>query len=124
MRQSSLNMFGFVDDVFTSAKITIKRDSGGSYVNGIWQSGAIVESVHNATVQPLSIKEVNQLDIGADRIKDYFKIYINDESIGQIDPRDKILIDDLGGEYQAYQVDNRISFGRGYCKIIAAKVDV
>ena len=115
----SLDMFGQIDDVFTTGQVTRIYKEFGYYVDGLWQDGATVETQHVATVQPLSPKEAQHIEIGGNRVKDYRKIYINDGSLASIDPQDEWDI--FGVRYKTHDVDNRPS--RNYCKVTVFRVN-
>lgn len=119
----SLDMFGHIDDVFESAAVTRINKYGGSYVNGKWVEGTTTSTTHRANIQPLSNKEAYHLSIGGDRIKDYRKLYINDGSAADIVEADNYTIPGLDGTFKTIQLDNRVPFGRNYCKIIVARID-
>ena len=121
---SALDMFGHIDDVFRSATVTRNSKSGSEYVGGKWVEGVVTQTTHAANIQPLSMKEIAQLEIGADRIKDYRKFYINDGSASEISEADTWTIPGVDGTFESFQVDNRVPFGRNYCKVIAARIDV
>lgn len=119
-----LDMAGHIDDVFRSATVTRTSRSGGQYVDGKWVEGVTSQTTHVANIQPLSMKEINQLEIGADRIKDYRKFYINDGSTTEIAEADTWTIPGVDGTFESVQLDNRVPFGRNYCKIISVRKDV
>lgn len=119
----SLDMSGHIDDVFESAVVTRISKSGGAYVDGKWVPGVEVTSPHRANIQPLSDKEANHLSIGGDRIKDYRKLYINDGSASEIIEADNWTIPGVDGTFKTFMLDNRVPFGRNYCKIIIARID-
>lgn len=119
----SLDMSGHIDDVFESATVTRISKSGGARVDGKWVPGVETTSVHRANIQPLSDKEANHLSIGGDRIKDYRKLYINDGSASEIIEADNWTIPGVDGTFKTFMLDNRVPFGRNYCKIIIARID-
>lgn len=53
------------------------RIANGSYVNGLWVSGAETDSTITASIQPLSAKEVESENVGRDQ-KGAVKVYTND----------------------------------------------
>lgn len=120
----SLDMFGHIDDVFKSATVTRISKSGGMYVDGKWVAGVDTSTTHQANIQPLSAKEASHLSIGGDRIKDYRKLYINDGSASEIIEADNWTIPGVDGTFKTFMLDNRVPFGRNYCKIIIARIDV
>lgn len=123
MSLTSLDMFGHIDDVFASATVIRTSTTGGAYVNGKWVAGTTSTSSHVANIQPLNAKEANHLSIGGDRIKDYRKLYINDGSAGEIIEADTYTIPGVDGTFKTFMLDNRVPFGRNYCKIVVARID-
>jgi hypothetical protein len=119
----NLSMFGHIDDVFTSVVGTRITKSGGAYVDGKWVTGVDSSTTHNINVQPLNAKEANHLSIGGDRIKDYRKIYVNDGSASEITEADNWTLPGVDGTFKTFMLDNRVPFGRNYCKIIVARID-
>lgn len=119
---AGLDMFGQVDDVF-SVGIAARTylDGGGYDQDGIWQDGVEQTTTHKVTVQPLSDRESQSMNIGGDRVKDYRKIYINDGSMGSVTPRGQWSLPDTDGVYETLMTDNRPT--RNYCKVIVSRID-
>lgn len=119
----SLDMFGHIDDVFTSTIGTRTAYSGGGYVDGKWTEGIPSLSEHNVNVQPLNMKQIETLQIGGERIKDYRQVWVNDGSIADIAESDTWVFTGVEGSFKTTQLDNRVPFGRNYCKFIAVRID-
>lgn len=117
----SLDMFGHVDHVFESVKATRKSKSGGAYVSGKWVAGTETETIHSVNVQPLSMKEINFLTSGGERIVDARKVYITDGTSAEISEADTWILGSLPGEYRAIMVDNGPWVN--YCKLIVTRID-
>lgn len=117
----SLNMFGHIDAVFVSTPATRTVETGGSYVNGKWVDGTTEIKPHTVNLQPVNDKEIQALNIGAERIGDLRKIYVNDGDLYNIKPSDIWSFTGLGGTFKAVSLDNRP--WRNYCKIIVSKQD-
>ncbi len=116
----SLDMEGFVDDTFES--IPAQRFSrSGSYVDGIWVPGTEVETPHSVNLQTASLKEIQSLDSGGERLNDVRKVYINDGIDASLAPSDTWEFEGLSGRYKTIQLDNRP--WRNYCKSIVSRID-
>lgn len=119
-----LNMSDFMDDTMesfaaTRFQIPESRDSKGRVVKG-----AETESPHSVNVQPLSEQEINNLGIGADRVNDFRKIYVNDGDLYAITPQDEWEFDSpelVGIRFTSYKMDLRPS--RSYCKAVVHRND-
>lgn len=116
----SLDMFGHIDDTFQSSVAT-RTANAGDWVNGHWVAATGDESMHSVTVQPLSNKEIQTLNIGLERINDVRKIYINDGFGSELKPSDKWTFDNIPGEFKVIALDYRP--WRNYGKIIVSLSD-
>lgn len=119
----SLDMVGHIDDVFTST-VGTRTPQGGSYVDGKWVASSVAPTTHNVNVQPLNMKQIKALEIGAERIEDYRNVWVNDGAIAEISPSDLWTFAGVNGTFKITQLDNRVSFGRNYCKFVAVREDV
>ena len=123
----SLDMFGQIDDVFTST-IGTRTPSGGSYIDGKWVPAAGAPSPHNVNVQPLNMKQIKALEIGAERVEDYRNVWVNDGLIAEISPSDKWTFSGVDGTFKVTQLDNRANYptgySRNYCKFVAVREDL
>lgn len=119
----SLDMFGHIDQVFTSAIASRTAKSGGGYVDGIWKEGTTVVTTHNANIQPMSMKQIDSLRIGAERVSDYRNVWINDGTAASIRESDTWTFPGVDGEFKTTMLDNRAPFGRNYCKFVAVRID-
>ncbi|BAN16834.1 hypothetical protein X848_gp24 [Edwardsiella phage PEi21] len=114
-----LNMNGMIDTVFRSTSAT-SVTTGGSYVDGVWVPGDSQRvTFNNVNIQPLNNKEIQFLQIGAERISNVMKLYINDARAANIDLWCNWEID--GIVYKTIQLDNRP--WRTYCKLMVERVD-
>lgn len=124
---SVLDMFGFIDENFVS--VTAQRVSRtAEYVNGrpVITTGA--SQSHVVNVQPVTDKQIQHLSIGAERINDVRRIYVNDGNLYSILPSDEwvfggIEAQQLGieGTFRCLELDNRP--WRNYCKAIVIRKD-
>jgi len=121
----SLDMFGFVDEVFRSVPAIRYSQSGARDNMGKWVKGAECKDDKRAVnLQPLSDKELVNLGAGGERIQDFRKIYINDGDLYSITPQDEWEFDtpDLEGvRFSTYMLDNRP--WRNYCKCVVVRND-
>lgn len=117
----SLNMSGHIDGIFKSVDATRSGKSGGAYVNGHWVAGVETTNAHNVNLQPLNEKEIQSLSIGAERIGDMRKIYVNDGDMYNIAESDIWTFTGIDGEFKTVSLDNRP--WRNYCKAIVSRID-
>lgn len=126
-RLVSLDMSGFIDDVFQSHVGTRINKTGGGYVDGIWQDGTESTTTHTVNVQPLNQKDINFLQMGGERIQDTRKVYVNDgisPDISEADEWTFVNVDGepLDGTFKCYSLNNRPS--RNYCRFYAVRIDL
>lgn len=122
----SLDMQGFVDDVFVSTPATRISRSGGGYVDGIWVEGTATNSPHNVNLQPLTMDEIDMLNVGGERVVDVRKIYVNDGDMYNITEADLWQFTGVNGTFKSIKLDNRSWQGgnsRNYCKVIVSRID-
>lgn len=120
----SLDMAGHIDDCFQSVPANRYRNGTGEYVEGIWeQSGPDVVTPHKVTIQPLSEKELQdaQIMLGAERVLDSRKVYVNDGDLYKISPADEWQFEGIEGRFKTAKLDNRP--WRNYCKVIVMIID-
>jgi len=120
---SALDMGGHIDDDFRSIS-ALRVSKSASYVDGLPVYGAETTSPHTVTIQPLTAREIGQLDTGARRVSDYRKICVNDGMMAEIQTSDDWEFDSNGRgveRYESVSVDNRP--WRNYCKIVVALYD-
>lgn len=113
----SLNMQGHIDDVFTSFEVT-QRTQPGSYVDGKWVTGSLIDTTFRANVQPATDRQIQTLQMGGRRVVDVRNVWINQTISLSIAPTDKWLIDGL--EFETVSFDNRPS--RTYAKVTVSQV--
>jgi hypothetical protein len=116
-------MTGFIDGVFQSVPATRYREAGGSYVYGIWVDGIDDTSAHLINLQPISEKELNNVEalFGAERIVDARKLYVNDGDLYKITPTDEWQFEGVDGRFKTFKLDNRP--WNFYCKAIVYRID-
>ncbi len=115
----SLDMAGFVDDVFESIPATRVSRSTGGYVDGIYVPGAETETPHRVNVQPATDREIDSLSSGGERINDLRRVYVNDGVLASIADADQWQFD--GQLWKTVKLDNRP--WRNYCKIFVSRYD-
>lgn len=115
---STLSMQGHIDPVFESVPAT-RTVTGGAWVDGIWTPGAGVTSNYTVNIQPVSMRELDFLRQGGERIIDARKIYINDGNMQLIDQTG--VWEFLGQRWKAVGVDNR--YWNDYCKVFVSRID-
>jgi len=117
-------MYGHIDSCFESVPANRFRNDSGSYVEGIWVTpDADVSTPHTVTVQPLSEKELSDivLMLGAERILDSRKIYVNDGDLYQLSQSDEWEFDGIDGRFKTAKLDSRP--WRNYAKVIVMIID-
>lgn len=119
----SLDMLGAVDDVFQSVGATRYAQGGDRDAKGRWVDGAESSSSHTVNIQPLSDREISNIQEGAERIQDFRKVYVNDGDLYSLTPQDEWEFDDISmdGRYTVYMMDNRP--WRNYCKLVVHRND-
>lgn len=117
----SLDMEGHIDDTFESVAATRTPQSGGYGADGIYVNVVGASQPHRVTVQPLINKDLVSLNIGAERILDARKIYVNDGDLYSILPSDLWTFAGIDGTFRTVSLDNRP--WRKYCKAIVSRKD-
>lgn len=120
---TALDMAGHIDADFVSVP-AVRISKTATYVDGIPVSTPESRTDHTVTIQPASSRDVIHIDIGARRISDYRKIYINDGLIANIQEADDWEFDANGRgaeRYETVSLDNRP--WRNYCKAVVALYD-
>lgn len=118
----SLDVLGFIDDVFQSNVATRSAHTGGSYVDGLFVEGSIVATAHNVNVQPVTNgREIEFLQMGGERVGDARVVYVNDGLTASIAESDKWTFTDIEGTFKTVKVDNRPT--RNYCRVVVVRVD-
>ena len=87
-------------DMDTGIVLTIKRETGGGYIDGLWVTGTFLTFKTIGSPQPASAKELQILPEG-DRDKDVFK-FITKKPLRALSDRDNISADIVifkGAEY-------------------------
>lgn len=115
----SLDMAGQIDAVFESVPVTLSYETGGGYVDGIYQEGATVTASYTANVQPLRDRELENLMLTGQRVIDARKIYINNGDLSLLSLGEDMLF--LGQEWKIVSRDLRV--WRNYAKIMVARYD-
>ena len=121
----SLDMFGIIDNVFASIPANQINITGGTYDgDGVWVPGAETTTAYTVNIQPLNPREIDSLQVGAERIKDYRKIYVNDGDFHALSPNAawEFNANNKGNErYKVISGDIRV--WRSYAKIIVCLID-
>ncbi len=117
----SLDMYGFVDDTFESVQAFRTSKTGGYGVNGRYVGASDIPNPHTVNLQPVSTKDLQSLNIGAERINDVRKIYVNDGDLYSILPSDEWSLTGIEGTFKTVSLDNRP--WRNYCKAIVSRKD-
>lgn len=122
---SSLDMGGFIDSDFVSIPANQISQTGGSYDgDGIWVPGAETTTAYTATIQPLSDREIDSLQVGGERVKDYRKIYVNNGDFHALSPKAFWEFDANNNGTERYKViSGDIRQWRNYAKIIVCLID-
>ena len=120
---TQLNMRGHIDRDFTSCVGSRYSKTGGAYVDGRWVEGTETITTHSVNVQPMSMKQIDALSLGAERISDYRNVWVNDGTAAAISEADEWTFAGVTGVFKTTQLDNRVPFGRNYCKFVAVKID-
>jgi len=114
----SLDMLGTVDQCFKNTEVTI-TPIATTYVDGSPVEAPGAATIHNATTQPASAKEIQFLEKGGERFTSVKRFYINDGSTHEVG---SLLADSLTGKnFRITSADNRPT--RNYCKLIAGSED-
>ena len=118
-------MLGHIDANFVSMDANQITVTGGDYDDdGIWQDGTEIASPYSATIQPLNSREINNLNIGGERVNDYRKIYVNEGDFHALSPSAYWEFDANNAgiqRYKVYQSDIRVS--RAYAKLVVVLID-
>jgi hypothetical protein len=118
-------MSGHVGGVLRTCGAVRYSQSGARGADGKWVAGAEVSTIHkDVNLQPVSEKELANLGIGAERIEDYRKAYINDGLTADLTPQDEWEFDApglVGVRFTMDSTDNRP--WNNYCKIVVHRND-
>jgi len=117
----SLDMAGTIDDTFESVGALRTTKTGGYGANGRYVAVSSAPARHTVNLQPLSVKDLQSLSIGAERANDVRKIYVNDGDLYSILPSDEWAFDTIDGTFRTVSLDNRP--WRNYCKAIVSRKD-
>lgn len=117
----SLDMIGHIGDVFTTGTATRRAHTGGAYVNGRWVEGTTTETTHTINDQPLTMKQIDNLQLGGERVLNYRQVWVNDGVLASITEADTWVLPNHTGVFKTTRLDNRPT--RNYCKFIAVRVD-
>jgi hypothetical protein len=118
---TALDMFGQIDDVFTSTYDAVRiSKTGGGYVDGIWQDGTESRTTHPLTnIQQVRDRELEFLMNGGQRIGDTRVLYLNDGITEEINRGNEWEF--FGQRWKVLKLDLRPL--RNYCKIIVERID-
>jgi hypothetical protein len=115
----TINMAGHVSSVLKTCKGTRFAQSGSRGSDGRWSGDPEAPTTHDVNLQPLTEKDVANLGVGAERIQDFRKAYINDGTTGELTPQDEWEFDCeglVGKRFTVDALDNRP--WNNYCKIV------
>lgn len=116
----SLDMEGFIDEVFESVA-AVRTTKSGNYVDGKWVETSENKTPHSVTLQQASGKEIQNLSQGGERILDARRVYVNDGVNYSISDSDLWEFTGVNGIFKTVSLDNRP--WRNYCKIIVSRQD-
>ena len=121
----SLSMLGHIDSTFVSIDANQITVAGGAYdSDGIYQDGTESILPYTVTIQPLNDRELNNLQIGGERVEDYRKIYVNDGDFHALSPKAFWEFDANNVGVQRYKViKSDIRVWRSYAKITVVLID-
>lgn len=121
----SLSMLGHIDSTFKSIDANQISVSGGDYdSDGIWQDGTETELPYTVTIQKLNDRELNNLNLGGERVQDYRKIYVNSGDFHALSPSSFWEFNANNVGIQRYKViKSDIRVWRSYAKITVALID-
>lgn len=105
-----------------SRDITIRRQSGGGYVNGKWQSGSESNITIKASVQAASGEDLQSLEEGR-RSMQSLTIY-TDEKLETVDSQNPDKVTLFGEEYEIITVEPYQSDIISHYKCIAQRRNV
>ncbi|MDX1487719.1 MAG: hypothetical protein R3268_05925 [Acidiferrobacterales bacterium] len=114
----SLNMLGHIDTVFQSLTITLKTEVPGSYDEfGDYVPGIETTSEHIANVQPATLKQIEFLAQGGERVTDVRQVWVNDGTSIPVGAE----LEFLGYSWKVLQADNRP--WRGRTKVVVTRLE-
>ena len=123
----SLDMIGFIDDTFESV-LALRTAKTSTFANGRPVNSVAAPKPHTVNVQPLSNKQIQSLDIGAERKNDTRRIWVNDGDLYSILPSDEWTFAGtqakrmgIEGTFRTLELDNRP--WRNYCRVIVSRKD-
>jgi hypothetical protein len=121
----SLDMLGFIDADFQSIPANQISVAGGDYdSDGIWADGAETVLPYTVNIQSLNDREINNLNIGGERVEDYRKIYVNNGDFHSLSPKAFWEFDANNVGVQRYKViKSDIRKWRRYAKIMVVLID-
>jgi len=120
MVNAILDMFGTIDDAFGTV-VSTRTPIIAGYADGLPSVTYGVPTQHKVTIQPLSDRDINSLDMGGERVIDMRKIYVNDGDLYSIRPADEWIFTGIDGTFKSIQSDLRP--WRNYAKIIVSRTD-
>jgi hypothetical protein len=121
----TLDMSGFIDADFISMPANQITQTGGDYDgDGIWQSGTESSLPYAVNIQPLNDRELNNLNIGGERVQDYRKIYVNDGDFHALSSDAFWEFDANNSGIQRYKaIKSDVRESRAYAKITVVLID-
>lgn len=121
----SLDMGGFIDSDFVSIPANQISQSDGAYDDdGIWAPGGETTTPYIVNIQPLNPREIDSLQVGGERVRDYRKIYVNNGDFHALSPKAFWEFDANNNGTERYKViSGDIRQWRNYAKIIVCLID-
>jgi hypothetical protein len=117
---TALSMSGQIDGVFQTVPVTVKTETGGGYVNGVWVDGTLTSTVFpRVTIQPLNDNELDLLLRAETRILDVRKLYINSGNLSVLELNEDVEF--LSQRWKVIRRDYRP--WRKYVKLIVDRYD-
>ncbi|MCK5126780.1 MAG: hypothetical protein KAR42_11040 [candidate division Zixibacteria bacterium] len=118
---AGLDMSGHIDDTFQSTGATRYSSVGGAYVNGRYVDGTETVSPHKVNLQPATIKQIEALNQGGERVVDVRNVYVNDGELYKISQADEWVFVNVDGRFKCHSLDSRP--WRNYCRAVVSRID-
>lgn len=118
---TGLDTSGHIDDTFQSTGATRFSSTGGGYVDGRWVDGTETASPHKINLQPASLKQIDALNQGGERVVDVRNVWVNDGDLYSISQADEWTFVNVDGRFKCHSLDNRP--WRNYCKAVVSRID-
>ncbi len=114
-----IDMAGTIDGNFASTTVTLIQAPDGDYDDdGIWDDGTTTTTTFKACIQPVSPKEIVDLELGSQRITDMRNVYPVSSINFELSPFMRVQFDDGLGVREYRIVKSDIRPWNNYYKII------